>query len=368
VKGHVAAPPSFGKSSQQPGAARPAPRPPAQVPPNEENPFAIAPPAPGARKKGNGDASFLSAKELAAAFKLSFDPGADMDAVDVPDQIPAGALPDGMRPGALGGMTGLRQPMGLPAAPTAAVRPGPRRRGGFRKFVLFCLILAVTGLGVLLWVDPAFRAAAVERVKVTVAKLQAYANGADKRTPDGARGGVTPPPAAPDEFDVPAPAMPSTEPTSAPATAPAPRPAPDERAGPRELPEPGPQPQPAAARPDAVADQPTLVPPTPAPPREAKRASPPASKTTTTNADNAKPQAPAPAAPANAPKPSGVDADEIAKATTWRQLYRIAGRAEQRSDYVTALRAFEKVKTLPADQQPTSIDLNLSRVRRELKK
>jgi hypothetical protein len=41
---------------------------------------------------GGGD-TFLSAKELAAAFKLSFDPSANMDAVDVPDQMPAAALP-----------------------------------------------------------------------------------------------------------------------------------------------------------------------------------------------------------------------------------------------------------------------------------
>jgi hypothetical protein len=35
---------------------------------------------------------------LAAAFKLSFDPSANMDTVDVPDEMPAGALPEGLIP------------------------------------------------------------------------------------------------------------------------------------------------------------------------------------------------------------------------------------------------------------------------------
>ena len=111
-----------------------------------------------------------------------------------------------------------------------------------------------------------------------------------------------------------------------------------------------------------MTETPPVVAPPPAP-RESKRSPAPAPKAA---ANTAKQQPPAPAS--NGSQAASDDADEIAKATTWQQLYHIAGRAEQRRDYVTALRAFEKVKTFPADQQPTSIDLNLSRVRRELKK
>ena len=316
----------------------------------------------GRRKKGNGDGSFLSAKELAAAFKLSFDPGADMDTVDVPDQMPAGALPDGMRPSGLA----PRMPAGLAAAAAApagyrAAAAARRARGAFRKFVLFCLILAATGFGVLMWVDPAFRAKTVEWSKATAARLQAYANGADKRPAAGparrrhaARGagrvrhaGARRPGRADDRArHRPRTAVPAS-------TRPLPR---STRADPE------PDAQPAAARPTVATETPPVVTPPPTP-RETKRSPAPAPKA---SANTAKQQPPAPASTGS--QGASDDADEIAKAKTWQQLYRVAGRAEQRRDYVTALRAFEKVKALPADQQPTSIDLNLSRVRRELKK
>jgi hypothetical protein len=154
----------------------PSPKPASRPAPTETNPFAIA----GPRRKtnpGNGGSdapSFLSAKDLAAAFKLSFDPSANMDAVDVPDEMPAGALPDGIRPGA---MMPRKQ-----AEPFAA----PVRRGGaFKKFVLFVLILAGTGFGVLMWVDPGARQKTIDWTKSTYTKLYRYATSADTK-PAGA--------------------------------------------------------------------------------------------------------------------------------------------------------------------------------------
>lgn len=140
--------------------AGPAPAPPAAALPRtpaEENPFSIAP----ARRKANGDAGFLSAKELAAAFKLGFDPSAELDRVDIPDPMPAGASAEGM----------LLPPVTMPRNPLGPHAP-PRRGGAFRKFLLFLFVLAGSGFAVLMWVDPILRQKTIEWFKATFTQLR----------------------------------------------------------------------------------------------------------------------------------------------------------------------------------------------------
>jgi hypothetical protein len=355
-------------SQQQTPAARPA------AP--EDNPFAISPP----RKKGNGDASFLSAKELAAAFKLSFDPSANLDAVDVPDQMPADALPEGPRAGA------PRRPQPPAAMAGTLTRPAPAARagrgGGFRRFVLFCLILVVTGLAVLMWVDPDFRGRSVQWCKSTVAKLHAYGSGTDNQ-PAGksAGGGKAGAPAATVErpFDVPdppastpvrpsattAPATPPAESTPRPAEA-VPRTAEGNRAAPKD-PLPAPPEvrkpasdegaQPAAAKSAAspaspstreVVKRPPSAAPAPAPRPSAARPQPPG--------QGGQP-APPPQSPASA-------ADRQAAADT---LYRQGVVAQGRGDYAAAVEAYKALKKLPREYWRNDLDSRLARSETKLK-
>jgi hypothetical protein len=191
--------------------------PPATKPaPAAENPFAInggnAPPRKKPAEGGVGG-GFLSAKELAAAFKLSFDPSANMDAVEIPDdRIPAGVLPedDGLRPGQM--MSTAQLPGRAFASPDAhqpRVEKPNRRRSAFAKFLFFLVILGGTGFGVLLWVDPNFRGQTVDWFTSLAAKVQGMAT----RRSDKPSNIVAPASTEPkvDEFDVPMPPTPTSE-------------------------------------------------------------------------------------------------------------------------------------------------------------
>jgi hypothetical protein len=365
--------------------ASPAPRP-APVPrptgpqvavaaPPADNPFAIAPP----RKKGNGDATFLSAKELAAAFKLSFDPAADMDAVEVPDQLPASALPDGVRPGGLGARSGGNLGGGVAPGPRggltpmspapaamavpAASTPGapPRRGGGFRRFVLFLLIFAITGFAVLMWVDPNARQRTVEWSKAAFAKLQ------ERAGTSGGGGGASAPaatePSAADEFEVPDPPARSE--------APAPGPSAADDAPPPEAPEA----EPAAVSPEPVAEAAAepAVEKSPAPRPQPARAAPPQAKRA------AKPQAAAAAAAPAAAEKSKQDESPVAEDASerMRALQAAALAAEGRRDakgryapdWAGALGAYEQIrKTVPAELWPTNLSVKIEMARKQLER
>jgi hypothetical protein len=289
--------------------ASPPPRAPADV-----NPFAMG----AGRRRGNGGdaASFLSAKELAAAFKLSFDPGANMDSVEVPDQMPANALPEGMRPGAIV----PRNPMALATQAAGPAILG-RRRGGLRKFALFVLILAATGFGVLMWVDPGSRDKTIEWAKQTYSKLHRYASGADTPTTDNA--GVDAPSSVSDIPDPPAPA---------------------------------PEPDALAEKPDA---SPTInVQVEPASPVDPVKESP----------------SPRPAPVEAAPVPILANSGSAAEVSTddsdanfqkMSALRREARNAEGVGDWAGAVKAYEEIQKLPRKDWPAGLEISLKLAREQ---
>ena len=300
-------------------ALKPANRPAPRNAPAESNPLAIS----GPRRKGNGGggdaASFLSAKELAAAFKLSFDPSAQMETVEVPDEMPASAMPDGMRPGAIM----PRNPMGL-ATQTVPAHEPVRRGGAFRKFVLFVLILVGTGFGLLMWVDPGARKRAVEWTKSTYNRLHRYATGADGK---------------------PAP--------TAEANAPAPM--------------------------DEVPDPPALkvTPPAPAPKPESAQTAP-AESGDTTRADAPEKEAPAaveqpaprpelaiPAKPKPAPNPPASD-PSVNPEERMLELRTASYAASKKGDYKTALKLWEEMGELPAQYRDTLYQTRLKYLREQV--
>jgi hypothetical protein len=337
----------------------------------DENPFAIG------RKRPNGDASFLSAKDLAAAFQLSFDPSAEMDR-------PVAAHPEGAYPAAGPAVATIpRNPLG-PHAP-------PARRGGFRRFLLFVLTLSAFGLAVLMWVDPAFRQRSLEWAKSTSARwTSGSAGGGGRPAPDAQ---------AADSFDVP---MPSTAPAAGP-VGDEPEPAPVAGAAPAEPAEPDAAAAAAADRPDSKS---------PAPPAEAAAADDAdddadvdggAAPSEAGSAD-AEPRrmTPPPAPGRTAPKPAagtaprgtsgprpttGPAADdagggeaeekaadagqaepEQAAPQRWRELYDQAFDAEDRGDYAAALRIYQQVEKLPPDEQPTNLKSKISITKRRLQR
>jgi hypothetical protein len=356
-----------------PPAASPASRP--GRPQFDENPFAIASPPPRKKNNNNGGGTggggdtFLSAKELAAAFKLSFDPSANMDAVDVPDDMPAAALPEGLIPGM--GKPQMRQPqhsappLGGPAVGVAA--PAPRRRGSrlaaVRRVALFMLILAGTGLGVMLWVDPVFRQKTVDWSKGSFAKLHAYATAQDMK------GQPAPPPAPPppkpdksvkdSESDITKAAAAPREPIAKPK---------DE----------APLEQPKAAAPvEPKAATPEVIEP-PAPPPAARPDAPAPSVVNKT-------AAPAPAAPKTVPPPAPPASDASAKPPAEQeepipatragqverkqQLYKQGRQAEfgNPPDYAAAFKAYSAIKKLPSDVWPSDLEYRLGIVQKKLK-
>jgi hypothetical protein len=260
------------------------------------------------RKQAHESSSFLSAKELAAAFKLSFDPSADMEQVDVPDQMPVSALPDGMRPQAIM----PRGPMAM-SQMTAPPEPG-RRRSAFKKVVLFLLILAGTGFGILLWVDPTFRDRSIQWTKTTWSRVHRYATGADVR-PSAA----TTEPTTADEIPDPPAIIKSPPPGEAeskqpaPAEAREPSPAPDT---PRERPVPAPDVEPKGPQPVAKNPEPT----------------------------------PAPVVDAS---------DDEGNSKKANQLWQKAWDSVRAGDYPSAVKAYQEIQKLPRKYWPGDLETKL---------
>jgi uncharacterized OB-fold protein len=345
--------------SAPPPAASPSPRP--TRPPVNENPFAIPSPPPRKKNNNGGGDTFLSAKELAAAFKLSFDPSANMDTVDVPDEMPAGALPEGLIPSVVPSspMRQQQQPSPL-TGPAGVVAPPPGRRGSrlatVRRVALFMVILAGTGFGVMMWVDPVFRQKTVDWGKASYAKLHAYATAQDMK---GQQGGASPssPGSDADKGIKDIPTTPTTprEPAVEPKT---------KAKAPLEQPK-------APAEADAASSKAPEPAPAPAPPPApnvvAKAAAP----------------APAPAAPKPAPQPPANDGSAKAPAeqeepipatreeqiARRRQLEKLGRQAEGKNppDYAAAFKAYSAIKKLPAEVWPNDLEYRLSIVQKKLK-
>lgn len=272
----------------------------------ESNPFTVG----GNRRKQAADSSssFLSAKELAAAFKLSFDPSADMEHADVPDQMPAGALPDGMRPQAIM----PRAPMAM--SQSSAPREPGRRRRALKKFVLFLLILAGTGFVTMLWVDPTFRERSIQWTNTTWSRIHRYATGADTRP------AATKEPAMPDEI-----------------------------------------PDPPAIVKSSSLDEVDLKRPavvevkTPAPAAEqtSEQAAPPA----------VEPQAPPPVAKSPDPEPAPsarVDAsDDEGNSKKVNELWQKAWDSVRAGDYPSAVKAYQEIQKLPRKYWPGDLETKL---------
>ncbi len=305
-----------------------------------ENPFAIPPP----RKKAGGPeaGTFLSAKELAAAFKLSFDPSADMDTVDVPDQMPASAMPEGLRP--TGMMT--RHPMASPGAAPA------KRSGVLFRFILFVLILIVTGFAVLMWVDPGFRKKTVEWSKAKYAQLHGFATGVDtKPAPDPAVDleiPMAPPPkstASPDDAD-------SDEIIPA---SPAPDDPPAARVEALVKPAPAVKAPPAVAGGEAEVEAPVKA--APAVKTEPARRPSPA------KAEASAPEKSAPPAadPVNAVDPTVTTAQVKA-------LYNAGIVAQGRDEFAKAIESYEGIKKHPEKFWPRDLETRLANVRRRMSK
>lgn len=329
--------PSPAAPASRTATAQPGPAPRAG---GDENPFSIPP----VRKKLSGDPGFLSAKDLAAAFKLSFDPSADMDRIDVPERMPASALPEGMDP-----VTMPRNPLGP--------HPQPARSGGgaFRKVLVFLLVLALSGFAVLMWVDPLLRQKTIDWTKAAFARMRA----GDATPAAGSR--------VEDDFDAPLPATTPAGETDIPA-------ADQVGSDASDLggidPAPGPDastyPEPAAAgepvsdpAPDVAAESPARPPSNPAPAASGTRrpgsrvngaAKPPVERSP---APEPGPEAAAGAPAADDPAPS---------MQRMRDLKQIGLDAEAAGDYEAAIRAFEAIKRMPPEFHPSDLKLLLRRV------
>jgi hypothetical protein len=253
---------------------------------------------------------------------------------------------------------------GAAVAAAAAMTAAPSRRGGgFRRFVLFLLIFAVTGFAVLMWVDPNARQRTVEWSKATYAKLQDYAS-----KPGGTSGGAgagapaATEPSAADDFDVPdPPARPETPAAPAPTAAAAPAVGGDEPAEKPEAETSAPSPDPLAETPRveaAPAPRPTPTPPAPAPSAQAKRA--------------AKPQAAPEKAGSDGSVPSAEGASERMRALQAAALA-AEGRRDTKGryapDWAGALNAYEQIrKTVPSDLWPTNLDVKIEIARNQLER
>lgn len=334
--------PSPAAPASRTATAQPGPAPRAA---GDENPFSIPP----VRKKLSGDPGFLSAKDLAAAFKLSFDPSADMDRIDVPERMPASALPEGMDP-----VTMPRNPLGP--------HPQPARSGGgaFRKVLVFLLVLTLSGVAVLMWADPVLRQKTVDWSRGAFARMRA---------------GDAAPAAGPrpeDDFDAPLPATsPAAESDAVGADAAEPYTSDpsDDDLGPAAAPE--------ALKPD-VGDEPALdthtdvsAEPARAPagrsaaakggararPRrgdgggKSVRAKPPVDLVPPAETEVAAPDEPA---AAEEPAPS--------LQRMW-DLKQTGIDAETAGDYEAAIRAFDAIKKMPPEFHPSDLDLLLRRVK-----
>lgn len=351
-------------------ASSPAPRA-ASRPPLDENPFSI--PSSPPRKKntnggGGGGDTFLSAKELAAAFKLSFDPSANMDAVEIPDQMPAAALPEDFlsampkAPARQAAAAAATPPMQLPGpmgAGAAPARPRGSRWSVVRRVALFMLILGGTGFGVMMWVDPAFRQKTVDWSKSRFAKLHAYATAEDMKAPHAAS--PSPAPSAehrakrePDILTAPpTPREPAAEPKAPAAVIEQPKAAVEPE--PTSAKAPTPPPAPAIPTPPAVAPAPSPAAETPAP--KPAPAAPPA--------NGAAAAAKAPPAEKEEPIPATFEEQLARKQVLYRQ-----GRAAEFGNppnYEAAFKAYSAIKKLSADVWPSDLDTRISTVQKKLK-
>jgi hypothetical protein len=275
-----------------------------------------------------------------------------MDAIDVPDEMPAGALPEGLIP--RGGQSAARQPMPL-NGPAGGVAPPPRRtgsrRGAARRVALFMAILAGTGFGVMLWVDPVFRQKTVDWCKTSYAKLHAYATAEDMKgkqaSPSAARQS--------DESD--APILSTKRPDTAvesTAKAPVEQPKEPEVTPAAKTPEPPPAAAPAPAKPSAPA-------PTPAPSAVAKAVTP----------APAAPHAQERAAPAKAPTQQDEAIPDTYEGQVERekQLFQAGLQAEfgRTPNYEAALKAYTDIKKLPKEVWPNNLDTRINDVKRKMK-
>lgn len=370
--------------------------PPPQATPRRPPPHAIPEPATTA---GGG---FLSPRDLAAAFKLNFDPHANY----------AGGLPPSVS-GEADELLNYRRPAG--------VRPRRKRRWGWRLFLL--LLIAGGGFAALMWVDPVFRirtqrwawdkwvwfresvltptdvdlesgqprsrpgaAKKAEGVPTggpggssgsaqpagTGAAAEAGTAAAQTAGGSGAAAGegqddsgrtVTPLPPdrvtprnEPDPFDTPPAA--TTVPAAALNTPPpdvrleesGSRPSPTGPANPQ----PSPPPPGDAFTPEMFSSKPDEVPARPAPRTRAAPA--PATRPQ----GGSRPSAAPPPAPA-ATKPSGVDLKQQ-ELEMWR-LRNEAIDAEAHDDFATAVRNYERIKGLPKSVWPSDLDVRLRRAR-----
>jgi hypothetical protein len=352
-------------------------RPAASRPPLDENPFSIQSAQPRRKPANNGGGdTFLSAKELAAAFKLSFDPSANMDAVELPDRMPADALPEGLPP--MQSYTPSRQQQ-QQQQQTAAVPPmagpagvevdAPRRRGSrlaaFRRVAVFMLILAGTGFGVMMWVDPAFRQKTVDWSKTSFARLRDYATAKDMKSPQGVGANTSSSPAAApkgDDVDVP---PPSPAPRDLAAAVEPKASVPVENV---EKPDVAPPEVPSANAPEmpgAPAKPAAPAPPTPSPA--------PAAAVVAANPAAPAPAAPAPAQPA-APAPTPAEEASIpdtfeAQVALEKQLFKTGLQAEfgRPPNYEAALKAYSDIKKLPKEVWPSNLDTRINDVKRKMK-
>jgi hypothetical protein len=244
-----------------------------------------------------------------------------MDTVEVPDQMPANAMPEGVRPTAM-----VRNPAAGAMTHTALPERGRGRRA-FKRFLLFVLILVGTGLGVLLWVDPGFRDRAMQWTKSTYARAHRYATGADDKPVTGSN------PAASSSDEIPDPPVLKRKPAPLP-------PAPPDEVQPRQkLP-------PATA--DSAVEKPEPVKETPPPP------APPAPKSEPV----AKKPAPEKSPPAVVPNPE----------ERMVQIRSASYEASRKGDYKSALKLWEQMGDLPEQYRDKLYEIRLNNLREQLKK
>jgi hypothetical protein len=277
-----------------------------------------------------------------------------MDAVDVPDEMPTSALPDGglLQAPASHPPRQLATPdsLGGPAGGVATPRRRRSRVAALRRFALFMLILAGTGFGVMMWVDPVFRQKTVDWCRNSYAKLHAYATAEDIKA--GHAGPVSnskDDKSAKDDLDVPMP-PPSTPSAPSVADVKTPPPAPEE-----------PAPKPVETRTPVKAPEPAAQAVAPAPP--------PAAKPTPVSPAPAAPVPAGPGAPPAPPEADPIPATYEEQLTRARQLYKQGRAAEFKNppDYAAALKAYSAIKKLSKDVWQNDLESCLERVKNRQK-
>lgn len=368
----VVTPPTARPSpAPQPRPAAPAPPPAAPIAAPGPTPAAAAPrPAPAARpaapsppRRGpvaeNTGGGFLSPKDLAAAFKLNFDPKADY----------AGAPSGGMPPDlAAEANDFFERGSRVPAART----PRGRRKGRWVRRLFFLFLIAAAGFAALLYADPVFRLRArlwswdkwvwlrdnvltsrdvdLETHQPVPPKSGSKAPASSQQKhPAGDKSGSTPEDGSKDGYDASVEDL--VNPGAVSPTAPAGRSnaATQPGAAARRAAQP-------ATGPDSTEPPPVFTPEMFAGERDAPAATAGAS-TNRAVAGNAPPPASAPSA---APDPKRQEQE------MWR-LYRAGVAAEGQGDPAAAARNYEQIKQqLPQSLWPADLDVRLSRVKKQI--